>query len=142
MEDCMNWLKSLGLWTLALLITVSSAVYQRRTGPTYPIENSIEFAGTELSYTLLRSHGGEGDMPVEIMIPDSTIDGKLFFRRYKSLDDWASHQMIRDDSLVHSSIPHQPPAGKVEYYIQLTKNDISTTIPQSETVITRFKCSF
>jgi hypothetical protein len=139
MENSMNWLKSLGLWILALLITIGSAIYQRKTGPTYPIENNIEFAGTEIDYKLLRSHGGEGDMPVELVISDTTITSKLYFRRYKSLDDWTSRPMMRDDSLVHSSIPHQPPAGKVEYYIELKNDDISITIPQSETAITRFK---
>ena len=53
------------LWILAVLITVFSAGYQRKTGPTYPIDGETTFADTNVTYTLLRSHGGEGDQPVE-----------------------------------------------------------------------------
>ncbi len=36
------------------------------------------------------------------------------------------------------SLPHQPPAGKIEYFILLQKDDNQITLPQDKSIITRF----
>ncbi|MBC7364183.1 MAG: hypothetical protein H5U07_06540, partial [Candidatus Aminicenantes bacterium] len=42
-------------WILAFLITASSAVYQRITGPTYPTRGVVNFLGQEIKFKLPRS---------------------------------------------------------------------------------------
>jgi hypothetical protein len=127
------------LWILAFIITVLSAAYQRRTGPTYPIKDQIEINESAVSFELLRSHGGEGDQPVTLYAPDTSISADVVFRRYKTNDTWTRHSMQRQaDSLV-SFLPHQPPAGKLEYHVDIKKGNSVIQIPEKENAVTRFK---
>ena len=129
----------LSLWGLALLITVFSAGYQRRTGPTWPIDGVVLLDGAAINYELLRSHGGQGDQPVEISAPDTAVAGILHFKRYKSNDDWSQIPMSREGTKLVASLPHQLPAGKLEYHVELKKTDAVYVIPDDENVVTRFK---
>jgi hypothetical protein len=130
---------STALWMLAFVITVFSAIYQRRTGPTYPICGDITVNGSLVEYELLRTHGGQSDQPVAIKAPDTTISAVLVFRRHKTDDAWSRKNMVRRaDSLV-SALPHQPPAGKIEYHVEIVKGNQTVNIPQKENAVTRFK---
>ena len=128
-----------GLWMLAFLITLASAVYQRKTGPTYPVKGTSTINESQVKYKLLRSHGGEGDQPVIITAPDTTISGLLIFRRYKMDEPWTRVKMRRQGDSLIAYLPHQPPAGKLEYYIELAKGVSLVNVPANETVVTRFK---
>ena len=41
------------LWLAAIAITVGSAAWQRRTGPSYPIRGTATLSGESVSYTHL-----------------------------------------------------------------------------------------
>ena len=123
---------------IAFLITISAGYYQRLTGPTHPINFDLEWKGVEISGKLTRSHGDEGNQPIEITIADTSVDAVLIYRRYRTSDEWKGMMMTREKEVLHGSLPHQPPAGKLEYYIQLKKNDENLTIPEDKFVITRF----
>ncbi len=127
------------LWLLAFVITIFSAVYQRTTGPTYPIDGTVDFDGVPVEYELLRSHGGPGDHPVEITAPDTLIAGVVVFKRYKTNDEWTRIPMRRQGEKLVAALPHQPPAGKLEYHVELRKGDKLLVIPDDENAVTRFK---
>lgn len=129
--------KNILLWTLSLLFTISFAVYQRMTGPTYPIKGKIDVNGSEISFKLLRTWGGSDDALISIKVPKE-IEGFVEWRRYKSHDEWTKMPMIRKGEFIEFGIPHQPPAGKVMYNITLTKSDKQYALQQEPTVI-RFK---
>jgi hypothetical protein len=131
--------RNVGLWGLAVVITLASAVYQRVTGPTYPVSGTVEFRGAEISYELQRSHGGPGDQPVTLNVPDKEIGGALVWRRYKTDDVWTRQTLVRVDGNLSGTLPHQPPAGKLEYHIEVTGNGERRMIPDDENIITRFK---
>ena len=133
--------RSVALWILAFAITIASAVYQRRTGPTYPASGTTELDGSKISYNLLRSHAGEGDQPVVITVPDTSVSGIVVYKRYKSLDEWSRIPMQRNGDKLVAYLPHQPPAGKIEYHVELRKNDRVLAIPSDENLVTRFKGS-
>ena len=42
-------------------------------------------------------------------------------------------------SVLSAELPKQPPAGKLEYYVQLHKNDDMITLPNEKSVVIRFK---
>ncbi len=135
-----HMIRSIALWTLALLITLGSAYYQRKTGPTHPIDGHATFLTTDITWELLRSHGGDGDMPVEITAPNPLIRGVLVWRRLHSHDEWQREVMQRDGDKLVGAIPHQPPAGKVQYRVELTTQGATLSIPESgDPVVTRFK---
>ena len=131
--------KSILLWLIAFVLTVFTAVYQRMTGPTYPIYGEAEIGNEIINYKLERSHGGEGDHQIEINVDDETIFGELFWKRYKTNDEWTSNAMVRIDKKLVAYLPHQPPAGKLIYHINIQKNEDAVTLPASGEVIIRFK---
>lgn len=131
--------KSIILWIAAFILTIFTAVYQRITGPTYPITGQIKVDNELIEYKLDRSHGGEGDHSIEIKANDNAISGKLLWKRYKTDDEWTQVEMVREDDKLIASLLHQPPAGKLLYKITLTKKAETVTIPNKGGVIIRFK---
>lgn len=131
--------KSIFFWVLAFILTIALAGYQRMTGPTYPVSGKVSIADTTVSYELIRSHGGEGDAQVTIPAPENkNIQGSFAYRRYKSYDEWDTIPMQQNGDTLIASIPHQPPAGKVQYNILLHHNT-KTVALQEKPVIIRFK---
>lgn len=107
------------LWTLALLITLASAVYQRRTGPTYPLSGSIEVGGERVAYVLERTHGGTDDATVRIPAASPEMKGTVAFRKTGTSDPWTTVELNRSAHELTAPLPHQPPAGKLDYRVML-----------------------
>lgn len=128
----------IGLWLLALLVTLSSAVFQRLTGPTHPARGKVVVGGTEVKLRLLRSHGGDGDQPVEVKVADVAVTGSVAWRRFPTDDPFALLPMAREGEVLKAALPHQPPAGKLEYQVRLHKGDATAFFPERP-AITRFK---
>lgn len=125
-------IKTILLWVIALIITLASAVYQRATGPTYPLSGQVTINGEEISYKLQRSDDVESLISV---LASENIEGKLFWKRFKTDDDWTVVTMNRSGDTLFASLPLQPPAGKLEYYLKLNE----TKIPKESNVVIRFK---
>jgi hypothetical protein len=123
------------LWVVAVVITLASAIYQRMTGPTYPLSGEVSVSGETISYRLLRSHGGETDAPVEIKTNNEAINGTLFWKRFKTDDEFIAVTMKYSDGKLIAYLPNQPKAGKLEYYVELN----NVKIPVEENVVIRFK---
>jgi len=130
-------LLSVLLWILSVLLMASLAIYQRSTGPTYPVKGKILLQGKEHSYKLLRSHNTGMDAPFEMNVPEG-ITGLFRYKRFKSHDQWTSVELIPENGLLKATIPMQPAAGKVEYQIALVDNGKSHPLTD-EPVIIRFK---
>ena len=131
--------RSVLLWVLAFLITAASAVYQRMTGPTYPVRDHEVLNGAEVRFSLSRSHGGPGDFPVILSVPDPTIQGFVEWKRYRTAEAWNTVPLVRSRDTLFASLPHQPPAGKLVYRIMLQDARQLITVPASGAVVMRFK---
>jgi hypothetical protein len=88
---------------------------------------------------LPRSHGGEDDCQIGIEVKDSKISGNLFYKRYKTNDEWTVLPFFDEKGLLKVNLPHQPPAGKLEYFIELEKNGNTIKFPEHNSVVIRFK---
>ena len=129
--------RSILLWVLAVVVTVGAAVYQRLTGPTYPLTGSAIVSGTEVRYHFERSHGGPMDHVVAVT---TELDASLFrleWKRFKTDDPWLSHPMVREGDRVTANLPHQPPAGKLLYRIHIGGG--ADMLPARDPVVIRFK---
>jgi hypothetical protein len=126
------------IWVFSIIFTLAIAVYQRMTGPTYPVRGSVEFAGQKINYRLIRTYDGADDAPVKIIVPDTSIHGEFQLRRFKSYDPWHLSQMIRKGDTLIGFLPHQPAAGKVMYQITLVKGDKRLLINEHPAVL-RYK---
>lgn len=131
--------KSILLWLIAFVLTVFTAIYQRMTGPTYPISGEIVIGNKVINYKLDRTHGGDGDHPIAIRMEDKSFIGLLVWKRYKTNDDWTKVEMVRQDGELVAHLPHQPPAGKLVYHVVLQKGNEVVTLPENREVIIRFK---
>lgn len=127
------------LWILAVVITLATAVYQRTTGPTYPKKHPVNIDGTDYTVKLLRSHGGKTDTEIQLNLPVESITGKIYYRRYPTEEKWISSALSREGDILRAQLPHQPPAGKLEYYIILSKDDETIKIAADSPVVIRFK---
>lgn len=129
------------LWILAFVITISSAVYQRLTGPTHPKRGSVDFQGNEISFRLLRSQNVNKDIPIMLAVPDTSISGYAKFARLKkSGTDWSELPLERKGDKLVANLPHgnQEAAEKLMYFVYLTKNDEQVSLTGSDPVTVRF----
>ncbi|MCU0414314.1 MAG: hypothetical protein MUE91_07945, partial [Ignavibacteriaceae bacterium] len=113
--------KSILLWSIAFVLTVFTAIYQRMTGPTYPISGEAVIGSEVIKYKLDRTHGGEGDHLI------------------KTNDAWTSIDMKRQNGKLFASLPYQPPAGKLLYHIVLQNGENAVKLPANGEVVIRFK---
>ena len=131
--------KSIWLWLIAFVLSVFMGAYQRITGPTYPASGELKLGEQIIKYRLDRTHGGDGDHPIEINVVDGSICGELIWKRFKTDDEWTSVEMNRENGKLVAYLPHQPPAGKLIYKIILQKNDQVVVLPEEKEVVIRFK---
>ena len=129
------------LWVLAVVLMMTSAVYQRRTGPTYPLRGTVAISGATHSYKFLRSNNSTHDARVEFPRGTGEIDGRLFYKRYPTAEPFTEVLMVAEEDQLVGLLPAQPPAGKLEYYVQIGGPGGTVRIPEdpAENVIIRFK---
>ncbi len=126
-------------WVLAVVITLATAYYQRKSGPTRPKKVEITLNGTHYKLMFLRTHEGEKDCEISLEIPDTLIGGKLVYKRYPSNDEWKEVALVRDSTLLKANLPVQPPAGKIAYHVHLESKYEHLDATGDEPVIIRFK---
>ena len=129
-----NWL----IWIFAFIFTVVIAGYQRRTGPTYPMSVKKEIGQKVIKADLIRTYDGQDDAKVILKIADTSIKGKVQFRRFKSYDNWTMAPMVRKGDSLIASLPHQDIAGKVMYFVTLIKGSEEVQLNDNAAVL-RYK---
>lgn len=125
------------LWILALLVTLAAAVWQDVTGPTFPIRTRVTLGGRLYPIKLTRSWS-TGDQPIDVDVADLAVHGRVRWRRYPTSDPWQVQPLQRSADVLHASLPHQPPAGKLEYQLELARGGERVIFP-ARPAVTRFK---
>lgn len=149
-------MKSTLYWILAIVITLSAAYYQRKTGPTYPKQIDIDVNGTEYSLRMLRSiEIGSGE-EIKLAVKDTSVSARLYYKRLntsdnyqaldfvyrsKAIDSWLMNRVfkITEEEGFFAEIPEQPAAGKIQYYFELTDKNGKNTYFENEPIVIRFK---
>ena len=75
-------------WILAVLITIGTGYYQRKTGPSHPKKVKVSLNDNQYSFNMPRSSEGTADCPVSIEVQDTSLQGEILFRRYPTSDPW------------------------------------------------------
>ncbi|UCD76151.1 MAG: hypothetical protein JSV91_04355 [Phycisphaerales bacterium] len=132
------------LWIAAVIITLATAMYQRMTGPTYPIRGSVQFNGGEVSFRLLRSEDVGTDAPVSIKAPDSSLAGYVEYGNYMTGDTWETIQLqrmdlVRDGEKLTARLPTQAAARKLMYKVFVQADGQSRSLTDGEPIIIRYK---
>lgn len=131
-------LRTWSIWVFAIIFTVIIAGYQRRTGPTYPVTVNKEIGNILIKTDLIRTYDGQDDAKIILSIPDTSIRGKIQYRRFKSYDSWTTTAMVRKGDSLIGSLPHQAIAGKVMYHITLIKGNDQVLLNDNAAVL-RYK---
>jgi len=138
------------LWTLAVILMLSAAVYQRLTGPTNPMRGSLVVDGEPQRYRLLRSEETVRDARIALPLPGSDATGRLIWRRYPTSEDFRVVDMEVETTEAGRRelvgyLPAQPAAGKLEYRIEVAGPEGLIRIPSGEqehgeaTIVMRYK---
>ena len=140
----MKIFKLIIFWVLAVIITLSAAIYQRTTGPTYPKKAEVKFSDITYNFKLKRSQ--EIGEPCDISLNvdgNKDITGTVFYKRYKIDETWneveLSETTIDEEKVLSAVLPEQPEAGKLEYFIKLNKGSETQFIEQKHPIVIRFK---
>lgn len=120
---------------VAVLLTLAVAVYQDRTGPTYPLEGSLETNRGPVRFVFVRSETIGRDLPIVLVEPvPEGLRGQVRYRRYRSRDPWTSVPMERGDfrfsrrgriqvlrglGVALPSLKER--AGKYEYFVEVAE---------------------
>ena len=131
---------------IAILITLLAVIYQRSTGPTYPKKVYFHANGKEVKLSLLRSHETQKDAVISIPLLNPSMQATLSLKRYPAPPEekWTEVDFVPSESQqLSASLPHQPPAGKLQYYIKIQIPEEQSAeqflASESEPVIIRFK---
>jgi hypothetical protein len=125
---------------VAFVLTLVSAVYQRMTGPTYPVRGSVTLGGQTYRLQLERTHVTGEDQVIKVEIPDPTVQGEVRWRHFPPPPDepHKSIPLVRTGSFLEAALPKQPAAGKLEYQLLLSRGVEHQLFPPLPAV-TRFK---
>jgi hypothetical protein len=149
-------MKKFIVWFIAIVITLGAAYYQRKTGPTYPKSISINVNDSVYEVKLKRSLGLDERSEVKLNIQDTTLRARLFFKRFKTSDVYEVSEFryrvypvdsylmnkvfkITEERGFFAELPVQPPAGKLQYYIELTDSKGIHPLLKETPVVIRFK---
>jgi hypothetical protein len=130
--------KGIILWVVAVIFTLGIAVYQRATGPTYPVSGTIAINNQEIDYKLLRSANSDAPAIIKLEEIPQGVDATLQYRRYKTDESMQEVAFAREGADLVASLPPEPPAGKLAYTVFLASGDEKQALTLTPTVI-RFK---
>lgn len=146
------------LWLIAFVVTLTTAIYQRSTGPTHP--KSIAGDGYVLScprslITEINPQQAQGDweslnktsvLKIRVKTPKDGREGvmllsddtqaHLYYKRARSQEEWQAVALTAGaKGRLEALLPSQPPAGKLAYYINISGQALS----QENPIIIRFR---
>ena len=149
-------MKKFILWSLAFIITIAAAIYQRHTGPTYPKELDVTLNSKLYRLKLVRSLALNEKPLVRLDVIDTTVRAKIYYKRLGSDEDYQSADFsykafpvdsyvmnkvfkIYEEKGLFAEVPKQPAAGKLLYYIESSDTGGTRTYLKDEPVVIRFK---
>lgn len=148
----MSRTKSILLWVVTVLITLSAMFYQRVTGPTKPKRVEVELDGKQYKFSLPRTSEIGTPCNVDIQIDDKDVVASIEYRLYNTSQEWHKEimQSVKSKERVffgegaeidvfRTTLPEQAAAGKIEYKVTLTNGEESISLTPSEPVVVRWK---
>lgn len=107
-------------WLAAFLLTGAAAVWQRFSGPTWPVTGSAQLpSGHSVRWRLPRSAEVGRDLPVSLEVQGTPLAGLVRCRRVFSKEQWQLLAVSREPGpagyRLSAFLPAQPPAGKLAY---------------------------
>lgn len=124
---------------MAIIITLMAVIYQRSTGPTYP--KKFDIGTTEkVKVKFPRSHGGTTNAPLEIPKLMEGMTATVTYKRYPTTDEWTTLNFEDKGNSLVTSLPNQPPAGKLIYFMEINYGgEIQKLASMDDPIYIRYK---
>jgi len=135
-------MKSFLLWVLALIIMIAAVIYQRATGPTYPVKGNLTSVNVDYRYKLIRTQ--ETTDNAKITLPNTGSDNfyaNLHYKRYQTKDTLSVLPFTLNGEDFTAPLPIQPAAGKMEYFLTGELDGKAFRIPElsQDNIVLRYK---
>ncbi|MEM7415139.1 MAG: hypothetical protein AAF389_06570 [Gemmatimonadota bacterium] len=135
------------LWVGAVLMMASAAIYQRRTGPTYPLRGEIVVGTEAYRYALVRSQETTAEARVAMPKPGDGSSATITYRRFPTNDEFTTIPLVEEvgeeGPELAAYLPIQAAAGKIEYNVEVQTADGTVQIPEGvgddSLIILRYK---
>jgi hypothetical protein len=127
------------LWILAFCVAAGTMVYQRLTGPTYPLRGSAFINEQTVKFRLPRSAENTADGEVRVPVMGADVGGYVEYKRFKTDDPWSKFPMVRKDKDLVGYLPKQPRAGKLAYRVVIVQLDKEYPLTGADPVVIRFR---
>lgn len=116
--------KGISLWVLATVLMLAAGSYQERTGPTYPHDGTLRVNGADRDYSLPRTQTTGKELRIAVPDPGPGATGAVVWRRYPTDDPFTTTPLQaatseKGEAELTAGLPSQPPAGKLEYRVEL-----------------------
>ncbi len=145
-------LQYIGIWILSIVITIGAAYFQRVTGPTNPKAVSFTLDGKEYKTSLSRSlvipkESGNAEQRkghpsgLVFKIDDFPEDAYItvYAKRFRTNDDWSLITAGRRGDTFIASLPVQPMAGKLLYYLNIRYKEQDIDLFKDNPIVVRYR---
>lgn len=123
----------------SFLISFFILLFQRTTGPTYPVEKNLKIDNK--TYTFILPRSANNDKELQITIPKiKNFSAYIKYRKYRYDTEFENRSFTENQDNLIVNISPLPAAGKYEYFIFYYDKDNQRVINvNDEPVIIRFK---
>lgn len=127
------------IWFFAIGLTITAAVYQRFSGPTYPMKTLVDTGKQKINLNFPRSHAGETDCELILPVADIMVKGYMEYRRFPTNEEFQRVDLSRQGDRLIAVLPLQAAAGKLEYRIFLEREGESISVNDGKSIVIRFR---
>ncbi len=132
-------MKRVLVFGLALIITLLAAIYQKLTGPTYPIKFTYSVSEQTYKAKLIRSGGSHSDTQIILELPISAL-ANLYYKKYRVNEEYTQVTFMPINANQQAAyLPKMPSAAKLEYYIEITDGPETIAYFRDNPVVIRYK---
>ncbi|MEF3280868.1 MAG: hypothetical protein K6357_07895 [Elusimicrobiota bacterium] len=125
-------------WIISISLSLIMAVFQRITGPTYPVSGSIDISGKKVKYKFPRSCTILKNECKPVFFGEG-IKGYVLYKRYKVDEPQKIAFFISDNKVSYALIDDNfPKAGKIDYNVFIFKNGNYEKV-NNDNIMLRFK---
>ncbi len=135
-------MKQFILWLAAVIITIAAVIYQRTTGPTYPVKGTITAMGKDYKYRLIRTHESSENAGISLpKTPATDFNVFLHYKRFQTSDTMTVKPFVLKGDKYIATLPKQPAAGKMEYFVSGTIDNQKFRVPKEgeDNIVLRYK---
>jgi hypothetical protein len=132
-------MKKFGVIVIALLVTISAAIYQRLTGPTHPKAFTYTVENETFKSKVPRSGDTDKDTRVVLNLPISAV-ATLYYKKFRVEEEFTPITFSPiDEKKQEAFLPKMPSAAKLEYYIEILDGGETKYFFKETPIIIRYK---